>query len=61
LRQFEALLGGGSDVNGVRVGHGLHDYRRTSANLNFANFDADSRVALLCHRISIVAERKVVG
>ncbi len=61
LSQFEALLGGGSDVNGIRVRHGLHDYGRASANLDFADFDTDGLVALLCHPTSIVAKRRVVG
>ncbi len=55
LREFEALLCGGRDVGGVRVGHGLNDDGRASAHLNFADLDADCLVPLLCHGISIVS------
>ena len=55
LGEFEALLGGGGDVDGVRVGHGLDDDGRAAADLDFADFYAYGFVALLCHVLTIVA------
>src|SRR5580704_8189925 len=56
LRQFKTLLRGRGDINGVRIGHGLHDHRRASADLNLADFDPYSFVAFLRHLLSIVAK-----
>jgi hypothetical protein len=46
LSEFEILLGGGSGVGGVRVGHGLDDDGRAAADLDFANLYADRFVTL---------------
>ncbi len=55
LGEFQALLGGGGDVNRVGVGHGLDDHRGAAADLDFADFYAYGFVTLLCHVFTIVA------
>ena len=55
LREFQALLRGGSNIGGIGVGHRLDDHRRAAAHLDVADLHADCLVPFARHLQSIVA------